>query len=429
MIVITRLRSFFHVITGSIAFYPTLYAIVAVIFGFIMKVAEVMGISRFLQENARYLVVNDIDTARNVLLTLISGGLSMLVFSFSMVMLLLSQAAANYSPRVLPSLISNRKHQTILGAFLSTILYNLITVIGLQPHGEDYQLPGFSVLLGILSSVVALAAFVYFIHSISSSIQINNILRNIFMVSRKRLQSLVDDNRYGQDFPDSSDWYVYDTDRSGTVQNVSITGLKTLAKQCETKFDLLVSKGEYIFLNQPFLKSEKELNEDQLKELHKNFNYTESELVSDNYILGFKQITEIGIKAMSPGINDPGTALDTIHYITELFALRMQKDDTSVVKDNDDNPVINLKVINFKVLAYNVLAPYRTYCKHDISVMQKLLGMIAYLKTQKAANETYYEVLDREAGMMIADINKVVENPIDLEVLQGIYDRMNITNT
>ncbi len=372
MIIITRIRSFFNIITSSIAFYPSFYALSAVIFGFIMKTAEAMGVSRFLQKNASYLVVNDIDTARNVLTTLIAGGLSMLVFSFSMVMLLLSQAAANYSPRVLPNLISNRRHQTILGTFLAMILYNIITVIGLQPHGEDYQLPGFSVLIGIISAVIALAAFVYFIHSISSSIQINNILKNIYSLSRKRLLFLVEENRFSKEFANTDDWHIIKTNRSGTIQNMSITGLQELARQSGTRFDLLMSKGEYLFENQPLIKSEKELNEKELKELFKNFNYTESELVSDNYVLGFKQITEIGIKAMSPGINDPGTALDTIHYLTELFALRMQKGDTGVVEDKEGNLVINLKVINFKTLMYNVLAPYRTYCKHDLSVMQKL---------------------------------------------------------
>jgi uncharacterized membrane protein len=212
-----------------------------------MKTAEAMGVSRFLQKNASYLVVNDIDTARSVMTTLIAGGISMLVFSFSMVMLLLSQAAANYSPRVLPNLISNRKHQNILGTFLAMILYNIITVIGLQPHGQDYQMPGFSVLLGIISAVIALGAFVYFIHSISTSIQINNILKNIYMLSRKRLQFLVDENRYSLEFPKYTDWYTYHTEQNGTIQNMSISGLKELAKECDTKFDLLASKGMYMF--------------------------------------------------------------------------------------------------------------------------------------------------------------------------------------
>lgn len=426
MIIVTRLRSFFSVVTSSIAFYPTLYAVVSIIFGFVMKTAEAMGVSRFLQKNASYLVVNDIDTARNVMTTLIAGGISMLVFSFSMVMLLLSQAAANYSPRVLPNLISNRKHQNILGTFLAMILYNIITVIGLQPHGQDYQMPGFSVLLGIISAFIALGAFVYFIHSISTSIQINNILKNIYTLSQKRLQLLVDENRYSLEFPEYNNWYTYQTNQSGTIQNMSIPGLKELAKKCDTKFDLLASKGMYMFKKQPLIKSEKELNEEQLEELHKNFNYTESELVSDNFVLGFKQIAEIGIKAMSPGINDPGTALDTINYLTELFALRMQKGDTSVVTDDDDNPVINLKVITFEELIYNVLVPYRTYCKHDISVMQKLLYMIAHLKTLEAAEDSFHTVLDREAGLMIQDANSAIENPMDLKVLQGIYDRMKI---
>ncbi|MEP5132013.1 DUF2254 family protein, partial [Nonlabens ulvanivorans] len=161
-----RIKSFFNSITGSIAFYPTLYAVLALGFAFLMKWLESIGISRYLQNSFSPLVVNDIETARNILTTLIAGGISILVFSFSMVMLLLSQAATNYSPRVLPSLISNKTHQVILGAFLSSIIYNIITIIGIEPSGKDYQIPGFSVLIGIITALIALAAFVYFIHSI-----------------------------------------------------------------------------------------------------------------------------------------------------------------------------------------------------------------------------------------------------------------------
>ena len=257
MIIFTRLRSFFNVVTSSIAFYPTLHAISAIIFGFLMMYAEERGISIFLQKNVPLLVINDIETARGVLNTLIAGGLSMLVFSFSMVMLLLSQAAANYSPRVLPNLISNRRHQTILGTFLAMILYNIITIIGIQPHGDNYQLPGFSVLLGIASAIVALGAFVYFIHSISSSIQINNILKNIFLLSKERLKILVNETEYGNDFPDSSSWKTYESPHSGSIQNISITGLQNFTAENDTKIDILISKGQYVFKGQSLIKSQK----------------------------------------------------------------------------------------------------------------------------------------------------------------------------
>ncbi len=425
MIILTRLRSFLNPITSSIAFYPTLYAITAVTLGLMMKFAESKGISTFLQKNAATMVVNDVDTARNILTTLIAGGISMLVFSFSMVMLLLSQAASNYSPRVLPSLISNRKHQTILGIFLGSILYNVFTIIGIDPTGKEaYQLPGFSLLLGIASSIIALAAFVYFIHSISTSIQINNILRDIFNTSHDRLSHLIENSDDNDDFPDTSEWYTYNTLKSGTIQNISISGLLQFVKDADTRIDVLVIKGTYVYLNAPFVKSEKELEEDQIKELFKNFNYSESELVSDNYILGFKQIAEIGIKAMSPGINDPGTALDAINYIAELLALRMQKNDTHTVKNEENQNVINLKATDFKVLIYNIMAPFRTYCKHDMTVTQQLFAMLIHLKQQKAKDPSYYEIIQREARLLLEDSKEVITNQVDTQVVKNLYARL-----
>ncbi|WP_124980527.1 DUF2254 domain-containing protein [Nonlabens xiamenensis] len=422
-----RIKSFFNTLTSSIAFYPTFYAITAILFALVMKWAEGQNISGFLQENVPTLVIDDIETARNILTTLIASGVSMLVFSFSMVMLLLSQAAANYSPRVLPSLISNRRHQYILGTFLATILYNIITIISIEPDGKDYQLPGFSVLLGILSSITAIAAFVYFIHSISTSIQINSILKNIYHMSRNRLEQLITSDKTDNDFPATSDWFLYETRKSGTIQNISIPGLLKMADQLDNRFEILITKGEYILEKSEMFKSEKELNENELKEVYKNFNYSESELVRDNYVLGFKQITEIGVKAMSPGINDPGTAIDTIDYLTDLIALRMLKQDYDVVVNKDDQPTLSLAVVNFDHLLYNFLAAYRNYCKHDLNVMHRLLSMLLKCLNKQSCDASYYKVLHREASLMIKDAEDSVGNSFDLEVLHSIYDSIELT--
>ena len=68
--------------------------------------------------------------------------------------------------------------------------------------------------------------------------------------------------------------------------------------------------------------------------MYTRFGFSRSEIVSHNYILGFKQLTEIAIKAMSPGINDPGTAITCIDYLSELFALRLKKKDFSFIKNH-----------------------------------------------------------------------------------------------
>ena len=86
-------------------------------------------------------------------------------------------------------------------------------------------------------------------------------------------------------------------------------------------------KGIFVLQGIPFFRSEKKLEEETVKKILSNFNFARPELVADNYLLAFKQITEIIVKAMSPGINDPGTAINGIDYLTELFALRMHKKD------------------------------------------------------------------------------------------------------
>ncbi|WP_405351930.1 DUF2254 domain-containing protein [Nonlabens sp. Asnod3-H03] len=416
-----RIKSFFNSITGSIAFYPTLYAVLALGFAFLMKWLESIGISRYLQNSFSPLVVNDIETARNILTTLIAGGISILVFSFSMVMLLLSQAATNYSPRVLPSLISNKTHQVILGAFLSSIIYNIITIIGIEPSGKDYQIPGFSVLIGIITALIALAAFVYFIHSISTSIQINNILNNIYQNSKSQLETEIEHDNGKKEFPISKNWKTYNSIQSGTIQNISSTSLKSYCADNDIQLEVLFHKGEYLIMDSPLFKCNKELDKEEIDEILKNFLYQESEIVKDNYVLGFKQITEIGIKAMSPGINDPGTAINTINFLTDLFAIRLKKSDHSIIM-NDNKPILKLSIIPFDHFMHNIVAPYRNYCSHDFTVMMSLIQMMNRLKKCKNLSNDNKAALDHQLKLMMHDAENGIKNPADLKILKSTID-------
>ncbi|MGB5981940.1 MAG: DUF2254 domain-containing protein [Nonlabens sp.] len=424
MKILTRLRSFYNAITSSIAFYPTFIAVIAVIVSLLMKFAESWGISEYLTEHAPVLAINDVDTARNLLTTFIAGGISILVFSFSMVMLLLSQAAANYSPRVLPNLISERRHQIVLGIFYATILFNIFTILGIDPSGNNYKLPSFSILMGIIVTLLALTAFIYFIHSISSSIQINNIMRDIFSLSRKRLENLIEEQNDITGFEQTERWHSYPTKMNGTIQNLSTTALKKLMEKTDNQMQIVPLKGSYLRTNDILFKTKNEIPNKILDEIYKNFHLSNTELVSDNYILGLKQISEIGIKAMSPGVNDPGTAVDTINYLTDLFCLRMRKNNFNVLCDSENNPVLSLKSLSFENLIYHVLAPYRNYCKHDMSVMIKIMDMLLYLNRCEAIDDSFYAVIHKQAELCMADARSAIDNDEDLKQLDQIFKQI-----
>ncbi|WP_037319635.1 DUF2254 domain-containing protein [Salegentibacter sp. Hel_I_6] len=411
---------------SKIAFYPTVFAIFGFVLAFLMIYVENMGASKYLNDHFPSLVVDSGNTALSILTACITGLISMMVFSFSMVMVLLNQASSNYSPRLLPGLISDKNHQIILGIYLATILYAIFIAVSIQPDGDNYQVPGFSVLLGIFLTVICIWAFIYFIHNISQSIQINNILDKIFKQAKKRLNFLLKtEENEDQDFPETTDWYEYKSAKSGYFQNLSSDNLLDICREKETQIEILPVKGIFILNGIPLFKSKKELDEATVKKVISNFSLARGELVSTNYVLAFKQITEVIVKAMSPGINDPGTALNALDYLTELLALRMQKQDKQFLK-SDDKVLIKMRSIDFEELLYQVLAPIRAYCKHDIIIVQKLGMIFFYLKTQKTVKESYYTSIETEAKNLLADARNAIKNKADLEKLEEIELRLNL---
>jgi uncharacterized membrane protein len=424
----SNFKTVLHSIQSKIAFYPSLFAVFGFLLAFAMIYAENRGISAYLMNNLPTLVVNNGDTALTILSACITGLISMMVFSFSMVMVLLNQASTNYSPRLLPGLISNKKHQVILGIYLATILYCIFIAISIQPHGEDYQVPGFSVLLGIIFTVICIGAFIYFIHTISQSIQINNILDGIYQSAKKRLNYLIADpaDTTG-DFTETQDWSEYYAEKSGYFQHLNLENLKILCDQEKIDLQILPVKGVFVLKGIPLFKTSKKIEKEPVKKIQEAIVFSRAELVSLNYALAFKQITEIIVKAMSPGINDPGTAMNGIDYLTELFAMRMQKNDSSVhITENEHR--IKFNVVTFNELMYNVMASLRTYCKHDIVIIQKLGLMFEYLKRQESIDDAYYEVIEKEAEALMQDAFQEISNHEDEKLLRDISEKLKLNN-
>ncbi|PSG88105.1 DUF2254 domain-containing protein [Aurantibacter aestuarii] len=404
----------------KIAFYPSIIALFGILLAYFMLFLEEKGITKYLLEYIPDVVVNNTETSRSLLTTFIGGLISIMVFSFSMVMILLNQASSNFSPRLLPELISNRRHQLILGFYISTIVYCIFILVSIEENSNEYQLPGFSVLIAIALMLHCLASFIYFIHSISQEIQINNIMDKILNTAKRRLNRLIDSEDDTEvNFPDSTKFHIYKATKSGYITNIALKNIADIAKKNDSKIKTIGFKGSFIIKNQPLFKSEKKLNEDCIKDITNQFEYSTNELIDDNYVLAFKQLTEIAVKAMSPGINDPGTALNAIDYLSELFSIRLLKSDYSYTKI-EDVAWVNITSVNFSTLLYQVMASLRTYCKRDISVVQNLIKMLQFLK-EIAQKNTHKEAIDKELELLKGDINSSITNKEDLKFLNELF--------
>lgn len=420
-----KILHFYSKIIGSIAFYPALITIGFSVFAVVMLQVENYGISEYIGKNVQYIIVNNKDTARTIMSTIIGGIMSLMVFSFSMVMLLLNQASSNFSPRVLPSLIANKKHQFVLGVFLGTIVYCLMVSINILPDHRSYSVPGVATFIGVLLGLFSLALFVYFLHSISISIQIGHILEILYKETLYEIESAIGKiDQRKEELPDNKNWQTVYSLETGYLQEIVEQHLLDLAKKHETSILIFYPEGKFIIKDEPVAKVEKKLEEEVQKEIASCLLFSSEERIEQNFVMGFKQITEIIVKAMSPGINDPGTALIGIDYLSELLRRRMELPDNTqlnIEKQEEEQEAktkkVYLKNTSFEDIFYLNIAAIRQYVRHDVIVSLRLLDLYKSLLNVKNIEKKKQLFLEKQLKSLLEDIKECITNKGDQEIL------------
>lgn len=428
-------RKVYNRVTASIAFYPSLIATGFFLFTGAMILFEKEGITAEVEKFLPFLIIKDPNVAGTILNTLIGALISLTVFSFSMVMVMLNNASANFSPRVLPELISDKNNQTVLGVYLGTIIYCIFLTINIAPSHEELPVPSIGVLVGILFGIICLIFFVFFIHSISRAVQVNYILENLYRGTRENMEDGAVSKLGEEPIPDDLEFkHKISHSLSGYLESVDNAMLHEICEDLDLHCQLLYAEGSFVVEQTPIFQLTKKIEEEDEERFISTLTFSVNERVEKEHILGFKHITEIAVKAMSPGINDPGTAVVAIDYLTILFSKKMTLPETGAIKIIDDDndketeeetfkPVRAwLKMVGFQDLIYYIIASLRQYSKSDLIVMSKILLMLKCLliTATELGNKKQQKVLQAQINILLEDAEGNLKNSGDLERFKGL---------
>lgn len=415
--VFSKLRFAYYYIVNSIGFFPTLISLFFALLALVMLYLETLGLSKALQDNLPLVIISNGDTARLILSSITTGIISLTVFSFTMVMLVLNQASSNFTPRVIPGLISYKANQRVMGLYLGTLIYTLIIMVNVHSDYYSIPLPGFSIFLAMCFTILCLGFFVYFIHSISLSIQIESILESIFEVTRQKLEGEV--SRYGDKAENTIrqnfEWIPVESPITGYLQSVEEESIIKLCRQHNTVLCFEQPLGSFVIKGIPFAKLGKgQYSVDKfMDELAAHLNFYREERPDVNYLYGFKHITESAVRALSPSLNDPGTAVKAIDYLTSLFILRMRLGDERVLCDEKGEARVLILQETFEQLMALCLGPIRLYCKSDGIVVLRLLYLFRSLLLKVEEHPHLRPVLFNEANLLLLDADKAIANKGD----------------
>ncbi|GGW34652.1 DUF2254 domain-containing protein [Arenibacter certesii] len=408
----------------SIAFYPVIITLGFLLFAFAILELESLELAESLKDKLPYLFISDYETARAILTTLVSGVLSLTVFSFTMVMVVLSQASSNFSPRLLPSLISNKKHQFILGVYIGTLLYCIILLIVLGARGIDSASLGFSTMLAAMWGVACVALFVYFIHSISTSIQIQNIIESIYLSSNRQIDREIEsakDSQMELQMVQTDDFITIDAPQTGYFRGFDASLLPNSIVEKGNQIAVVPYLGAHIWEGMPMLKIKDKVEGDDLESLHFCCQLSKNRNDHNDGVGGMVKLMEIAVKAMSPGINDPGTAIDAITKLVPLLqrTLRLPKITSASL---EEGKIILIKnQITASELMQILVQPIRLYAKKDNSVVATLIGALGFLERDTQISTENREGIRLEIQALKKDVENNIDNDLDRDRILKMF--------
>ncbi|NQD92785.1 DUF2254 domain-containing protein [Pseudomonas sp. CrR25] len=410
----------------SLAFYPTLIAL-----GFLLACLLNIAIEYqpWLMDVKAHLdigLVRNADNARLILGTLVGGIMSLMVFSFSMVMVVLNNAASALSPRVIPGLISSKGHQKTLGFYLGTILYALLLITTIEV-GDDQRVPSLGVLVTLGLGIACLGLFVHFIRSISQSIQVEHILNNLY---RTTLDKLTDCERrlatcqQPPAWPVDDSWVQVQARRSGYFKELNSGTLNALLTEHDLRMAVLVHRGFFVMAGHPLFKLDGAADDALKQQLLDCFDFFVEQYASAHYVFGCQHISEIAVKALSPGINDPGTAITAIDLLSVLFSKRMALPDLDIASPAGQAPRLFYFELSLDALLQLIFGPLRTYGRDDPQVLLSLLQSLKNLLYQQPRGAQQTDLI-RHAHSIRETADRHLANRRDREDINDMVERFN----
>ena len=389
------LYRFIKVMIHSIAFVPATIATVFFLFSLLMVSYKFMDLTQWLDDDLHLLMVGDANNARTILGTLVGGLLSLTVFSFSMVMVVLTRASASLTPRSIPGLVSQKQNQIFLGFCIGAIIYSLILIAGIQRVSEEtVYIPKLGILFAIIFGIIALGMFVNFIHSITRSIQVDFVLESIYKSSNRLLDKKITnfekiDKQQLDKFTDNK--IVINSNRSGYFNYCNQPALASLLKENDLTLSVVVHRGDFVPEGNPLFKINREVKDKVIKNLLNCFAFYLGEAATEHFQFGLQQMSEIAVKALSPGINDPGTATRAIDFLSIIMCKYAKYGGLEAATDSDNQLRVVFYEKPFQRVLYESLTSIREYGRTNALVMSRLMTLcrtIQLSKCEKNAKES-----------------------------------------
>ncbi|MCB9184505.1 MAG: DUF2254 domain-containing protein [Flavobacteriales bacterium] len=391
----TWLRARWRTVRSSIAFMPMVIVLLFVVGAVLLLLLDRSDWGVRLKEGHRWLGLRDASAARTIVSTVAAGILSLAVFSFSMVMVVLNQAASQLSNRTLDDLIGDRFQQVVLGTYIGTIVHALLLLTTVREFDQGASIPALSIYTLIAFTVINIFLFIYFLHFITRAVKYEVIIDRIHDDTEQSMRRALGDPARPYTAPGALPFAVR-AQGSGLFEGAPLRALIRYCTRHDVEVELTELPGSFVLRGAEILRTNRPLAGRELDALLELVPLTRNATVDGHYSFGFRQLTEVAMKALSPGMNDPGTALLCLRRLFRLFLIRLEHDPELLLTDKDGRVLVRRREWPFSLLFTSTLHAIWDYGKTDRSIRHELRRLLEQLPVNAPEVNAMRQAVDDE---------------------------------
>ncbi|HEX6038247.1 DUF2254 domain-containing protein [Longimicrobium sp.] len=324
-----RLRLLWTRVRDSLWFLPGVLTLTGAVLAITVTQAEAGGV--FDVEMLRSWVFGGgVDGARGVLGTIAGGLITVTGVVFSVTIVALQLASSQFTPRVLRNFTADRGNQLVLGVFIGTFTYTLLVLrtIRSASDGENPFVPRVGVTLAVVFVLVAIGFLIFYINHSARSIQVAAILDRVAHRTLRDVRRLfpeqvghADVSRPPDPRPAERPSVTVTADGAGYLQAVDGRRLFELGRGRRLVIAMEPHVGDFILPGQPLatVSPPDEVDDAVRAAVRGTFLLGPERTPEQDVEFGIVEISDIALKALSPGINDPTTAFRCIDRLAEVL--------------------------------------------------------------------------------------------------------------
>ncbi len=324
------------------------------------------------------------------LLTAIAGAMiTVTALTFTLTVVALQMASSQYSPRVLRGFLADRSSQIVLALFLATFAYAIAVLRVIREEGPATTevVPQLAVGLGALLTLLSVGALVYFIHHLTQQLRLETILDEIVRETLGAIDDAYDDRSAltttSLPEPPSTAHRVW-SHHTGYLQAVRPGGLADAAEAAEVTVRLRPTLGAHVTrgttLGWVWPTGDAELpdEEELVRLVHGHVHLGSERTGRRDVAFGMRQLVDIAVRALSPGVNDPTTAVVVAEALAPpLCALTDVRSGSEIVSDEDGTVRAIVPRPSFGDLLELACGQIRRYGAGEPAVLAALADLLA----------------------------------------------------